>query len=170
MKILETQRLNLRTIDADDAAFYHALINDPTWLEYIGDKGIYTVEAARKAIIDGPRAMQQKLGFSLYVMERKEDGTPLGMCGLIKRDWLPDVDIGYAIRPAYFGHGYTYEAAAAVVGHARDQLRIERLLGITDPGNARSIALLAKLGLTFIEHKVLPPDNRPTNIYRMDLL
>jgi len=89
MKILETQRLNLRTIDADDAAFYHALINDPTWLEYIGDKGIYTVEAARKAIIDGPRAMQQKLGFSLYVMERKEDGAPLGMCGLIKRDWLP---------------------------------------------------------------------------------
>jgi RimJ/RimL family protein N-acetyltransferase len=169
MKILETQRLRLRTITPDDAAFYYELVNDPTWIEHIGDKGIRSVEGARIAIIDGPCAMQQRHGHSLYVMERKSDGQALGLCGLIKRDSLPEVDIGYAIRPAYFGQGYTYEAASAVVEYARDVLGMKRLMGITNPNNTVSIKLLAKLGLTFIEHKPLPPDNRPTNIYRLAL-
>ena len=169
MKILDTERLTLRTIEPDDAAFYYELVNDPTWLEYIGDKGIRSIEGARTAIIDGPCVMQQVHGHSLYVMERKSDGKPLGLCGLIKRDSLPEVDIGYAIRPAYFGQGYTYEAAESVVAYARDVLRMKRLMGITNPANAVSIKLLGKLGLTFIEHKVLPPDNRPTNIYQLDL-
>jgi RimJ/RimL family protein N-acetyltransferase len=170
MKILETERLMLRTIDADDAAFYYELVNDPTWLEHIGDKGIRSVEGARTAIIDGPCVMQERHGHSLYVMERKSDGKPLGLCGLIKRDTLPDVDIGYAIRPEYFGHGYTFEAAEAVVTYAREVLGLKRLMGITSPANTVSIKLLGKLGLTFIEHKTLPPDNRPTNIYQRDLL
>jgi RimJ/RimL family protein N-acetyltransferase len=170
MKILETTRLTLRTINADDDLFYYELVNDPTWLEHIGDKGIRTVAEARTAILEGPCVMQQRLGHSLYVMERKSDGQPLGLCGLIKRDSLPDVDIGYAIRPAYFGQGYTYEAAAAVVAYARDVLGIKRLMGITNPANTVSINLLAKLGLSFIEFKVLPPDGRPTNIYSRELL
>lgn len=170
MKILETERLILRTIVPDDAAFYYELVNDPTWLEHIGDKGIRSVEGARSAIIDGPCAMQARHGHSLYVMERKRDGQPLGLCGLIRRDTLPDVDIGYAIRPAHFGQGYTYEAAAAVVAYARDVLGIRRLMGITNPANTVSIKLLGKLGLTFIEHKALPPDHRPTNIYALQLL
>jgi RimJ/RimL family protein N-acetyltransferase len=168
MNILETERLSLRTISPDDAAFYYELVNDPTWLEHIGDKGIRSVEGARTAILEGPCVMQEKLGHSLYVMERKSDGKPLGLCGLIKRDSLPEVDIGYAIRPAYFGQGYTYEAAAAVVAYARDQLRMKRLMGITSPANTTSIKLLAKLGLSFVEFKHLPPDDRPTNIYRLE--
>ncbi|MYM33985.1 GNAT family N-acetyltransferase [Duganella sp. FT50W] len=170
MKILETERLTLRTIEPDDAAFYYELVNDPTWLEHIGDKGIRSVEGARTAIIDGPCAMQARHGHSLYVMERKSDGKPLGLCGLIKRDTLPAVDIGYAIRPAYFGQGYTYEAAEAVVAYARDVLGIQRLMGITSPGNTVSIKLLEKLGLTFVEHKAMPPDNRPTNLYSLQLI
>lgn len=168
MIVTETARLRLRTITADDAAFYYALVNDPTWLEFIGDKGIRTVEQARTAIIDGPVAMQARHGHSLYVMERKEDGLALGLCGLIRRDSLPDVDIGYAIRPAYFGQGYTCEAAQAVLALARGPLGIRRVLGITDPGNTSSIALLHKLGLRFVEMKVLPPGARPTNIYAVD--
>ncbi|MRW92305.1 GNAT family N-acetyltransferase [Duganella sp. FT80W] len=170
MKILETARLNLRLMHPDDAAFYYELVNDPTWLEHIGDKGIRSVDGARAAILDGPLAMQTRHGHSLYVMERKSDGQPLGLCGLIKRDTLPDVDIGYAIRPAYFGQGYTYEAAAAVVAYARDVLGIRRLMGITNPANTVSINLLAKLGLSFIEHVPMPPDGRPTNIYARQLL
>lgn len=168
MKIIDTERLNLRTIDPDDAAFYYELVNDPTWLEYIGDKGIRSIEGARDAILEGPCAMQQRLGHSLYVMERKSDGVPLGLCGLIKRDGLDDVDIGYAIRPAWFGQGYTYEAAVAVVAYARDQLRMKRLLGLTAPANANSIRLLQKLGLEFVEVRNLPPHERPTNIYRIE--
>jgi RimJ/RimL family protein N-acetyltransferase len=170
MKILETERLTLRTINPDDAAFYYELVNDPTWLEHIGDKGIRSVEAARTAIIDGPCVMQERLGHSLYVMELKSTGQPIGMCGLIKRDSLPEVDIGYAVRPAYFGQGYTFEAAQAVVAYARDVLGIKRLMGITSPANTVSINLLGKLGLAFIGHKPMPPDDKPTNIYQLDLL
>lgn len=169
MKILETERLRLRTIDVDDAAFYYELVNDPTWLEFIGDKGIRSIDDARKAIIEGPLTMQEQLGHSLYVMERKSDGLPLGLCGLIKREALDDVDIGYAIRPAWFGQGYTYEAAVAVVAYARDQLRMKRLLGLTNPDNVNSIGLLGKLGLEFVELRNLPPHERPTNIYSIQL-
>ncbi|OEZ98118.1 GNAT family N-acetyltransferase [Duganella phyllosphaerae] len=168
MIILDTARLRLRTIDTDDAKFYFELVNDPTWLQFIGDKGIRSVEQARAAIIEGPMAMQQRHGHSLYVMERKEDGRALGMCGLIRRDFLPDVDIGYAIRPEHFGRGYTYEAAQAVLELARGPLGIGRVLGITDPGNANSIRLLHKLGLRFQEIKLLPPGERMTNIYAID--
>ncbi|MBV6324830.1 GNAT family N-acetyltransferase [Duganella violaceipulchra] len=168
MKILDTERLTLRTIGVDDAAFYYELVNDPTWLEFIGDKGIRSIEGARDAILEGPCAMQERLGHSLYVMERKSDGVALGLCGLIKRDGLDDVDIGYAIRPAWFGQGYTYEAAVAVVAYARDQLRMKRLLGLTAPANLNSIRLLQKLGLAFVELRNLPPHERPTNIYSIE--
>lgn len=168
MIVAETARLRLRTITADDAAFYYELVNDPTWLEFIGDKGIRTIAQAHTAIIDGPLAMQQRHGHSLYVMERREDGRALGLCGLIRRDSLPDVDIGYAIRPAYFGQGYTFEAAQAVLALARGPLGIRRLLGITDPGNVNSIRLLEKLGLRFEQVKLLPPGDKPTNIYAID--
>lgn len=170
MRILETERLILRVMHPDDAPFYYELVNDPTWLEFIGDKGIRSVEAARSAILEGPLLMQERFGHSLYVMERKSDGQPLGLCGLIRRDILPDVDIGYAVRPAYFGQGYTYEAAAAVVAYARDALGIKRLMGITDPGNTVSIKLLEKLGLRLIESRDMPPNGRPTNIYARELL
>lgn len=168
MMILETARLRLRTVETDDAAFYYALVNDPTWLEFIGDKGIRSVEQARAAIIDGPVAMQARHGHSLYVMERKQDCRALGLCGLIRRDFLPDVDIGYAIRPEHFGQGYTFEAAQAVLQLARGPLGITRVLGLTAPGNINSIRLLNKLGLRFQEIKLLPPGDRPTNIYAID--
>ena len=169
LTILETARLRLRTITPDDAAFYHALVNDPSWIEHIGDKGIRSVEQARTAIIDGPVAMQQRHGHSLYVMERRSDGQPLGLCGLIKRDSLPDVDIGYAIRPAHFGQGYTFEAAQAVLAMAHERLGLKRVMGITNPGNASSIGLLLKLGLRFVEARQLPPEGRMTNIYAIEL-
>lgn len=169
MDILDTERLRLRTVDPErDAAFYLELVNDPSFLRHIGDKGVYSLEAARQALQDGPCEMQRRLGHSLYLVERRADGVPLGMCGLIKRDSLPDVDIGYALRPAHWGQGYAYEAGAAVVAHARDTVGLRRLLAIVSPDNASSNALLKKLGLGFVELTQLPPDQRDTNIYRID--
>jgi len=168
MKILSTERLHLRTMNPDDAAFYFELVNDPTWLENIGDKGVRSVEGARTAILEGPMAMQTQRGHSLYVMERQSDGQPLGLCGLIKRDTLPEVDIGYAIRPAYFGQGYTYEAAAAVLAYAREQLQLPALMGITKPSNVNSIRLLEKLGLRYIGSELFPPNTVATNKYRIE--
>jgi RimJ/RimL family protein N-acetyltransferase len=165
MKILETPRLVLRTMQPDDAPFYLELVNDPSWLENIGDKGIRTLEQAKSAILSGPMMLQRRLGYSLYLVERKEDGAALGLCGLILRDTLPGTDIGYAIAPRFWGNGYAYEAAAAVVDHARRTLALPRLYGITNPANTASIALLQKLGLRFLHRTRFPLEERDTNVY-----
>ncbi len=168
MLVLETPRLRLRTLETDDAPFYLELINDPSWIEHIGDKGIRTLEEARANIVAGPMQMQRRLGYSLYLVERRADGEPLGLCGLISRDTLPGTDIGYALRPAHWGHGYAYEAASAVLAHARDRLGLRRLYGITSPDNAASNAMLQKLGLQFVELTTLGLDTRLTNVYCVD--
>ncbi|AKU24095.1 GNAT family N-acetyltransferase [Massilia sp. MB5] len=168
MKILATARLTLRTLETSDAPFFLQMINDPSWIENIGDKGIRTVAEAEKNIEQGPVLMQRRLGYSLYLVERSSDGVPVGLCGLIKRDALPDADIGYAIWPEYWGEGYAYEAAAAVVLHARDSIGLVRLLGITSPQNLRSNNLLKKLGLSFVRVVRFKDDGSDTNLYSLE--
>ncbi|SFL69708.1 GNAT family N-acetyltransferase [Rugamonas rubra] len=168
MHILDTERLTLRTIEVDDAAFYLELVNDPSWLRYIGDRNIRTLEQSRAYIEQVPCAMQRELGHSMYVIELKDGGAAIGMCGLIKRDTLPDVDIGYAIRPAWWGRGFAYEAAAAVLAYGRDRVGLKRLLGITNPDNIVSNRLLQKLGLALVETTILGAEQRPTNLYRLE--
>jgi len=165
--ILDTARLRLRTLDTGDAAFYLDLVNQPSWLRFIPDRGIRTLETARAAIVDGPMLMQQRLGHSIYLVERTADGAAIGLCGLIKRDSLPAVDIGYGFLPAYCGQGYAGEAAAAVLAYARDTLRLPCLLGITDPDNHVSGHLLVKLGLRLVESGP-NAEGRPTDFYRID--
>ena len=168
MLILSTERLNLRTVNADDAQFYLELVNDPSWIANIGDRGLHTVEAARAALLEGPVAAQLRLGYSLYMVERRSDGAPMGMCGLLKRDFLPGIDIGYALMPRYWGHGYALEAATAVLAQARDVLKQPCLLAITHPDNQASIALLGKLGLQFVERTRLPGYSGDSNVYRIE--
>jgi RimJ/RimL family protein N-acetyltransferase len=165
MNILETERLLLRTVEVDDAPFYLELVNDPAFISNIGDRHIRTLDGAREAIEKGPVAMQTTLGHSIYLVERKDDGTPVGMSGLIKRDTLADVDIGYAFLPAYRGMGYALEAGRAVLEHARRDIRLSKVVAITSPGNAGSIAVLARLGLRFEALVHLTPDDPGTNLY-----
>ncbi|MCC6071124.1 GNAT family N-acetyltransferase [Massilia sp. GCM10020059] len=165
MKILETERLRLRTLDQNDAVFYLALVNTPGFIAFIGDRGIRTVEAAAQAIVDGPMAMQGRLGHSIYLVEDKASGEPLGMSGLIKRDTLEHVDIGYAFLPEHCGKGYAYEAGQAVVAHARDEIGLPRLLAIVSPGNVASIGLLEKLGLAFERVVHLTAEDTGTRLY-----
>ncbi len=164
MHILATERLRLRTLVPGDARFYLKVVNQPAFIEFIGDRGIRTVAAARKAIVEGPVAMQEALGHSLYLVERIEDGAPIGMCGLIKRETLPEVDIGYAFLPQYGGQGYATEAAAAVLAHA-GHLGMGRVLAITSPGNAASNAVLKKIGMRFQEMVYLTPDDPGTLLH-----
>lgn len=165
MKILETERLTLRSMRPEDAAFYLELINDPSWIANIRDKGIHTLEAAREDILNGPMSMQKKHGFSLYAVQRKADDVALGMCGLIQRDSLQDVDIGYAFLPHYVGQGYAFEAASAVVRYAQTVLNLPKLAAITSPGNQRSNQLLQKLGFVLEQVVVLAGEERDTNLY-----
>ncbi|HDR7621998.1 TPA: GNAT family N-acetyltransferase [Bacillus mycoides] len=149
MIVLETERLTLRWLDVKDAPFILELVNDPAWIQFIGDKGIKNLEDAKKYILNGPVDMYNKMGFGLYLVERKEDLTPLGMCGLIKRDSLEDVDIGFAFLEKFRSKGYGYESAAAVIEYGVQKLGLKRIVAITSIDNVASGTLLEKAGLRF---------------------
>ncbi|HYE00876.1 MAG TPA: GNAT family N-acetyltransferase [Alphaproteobacteria bacterium] len=147
MTVIETERLALRRLTAADAPFILELLNDPGWLRFIGDRGVRTLEDAARYIQDGPMRMVERLGFGLDLVTLKGDGTPIGLCGLIKRDGLDDVDIGFAFLPGFRGAGYAREAAAAAMAHGRAAHGIGRIVAIVDPENERSVRLLEALGL-----------------------
>ena len=149
MKILETERLLLRQFSTDDADFILRLLNEPSFIQNIGDRGVRTLEDARSYILRVPISSYEKNGFGLYLVILKQTSASIGMCGLIKRDVLEDVDIGYAFLPEYWSKGYAVEAALAVKKYARDGIGLRRLVAITDPENQASIRLLEKLGLRF---------------------
>ena len=149
MKVLETERLTLRWLAADDAPFIVELLNDPAWLRFIGDRHVRSIDDALAYMLKGPMAMYARFGFGLYVTERKSDGVSMGMCGLIKRDGLDDVDIGFAFLPEFYGQGYAEEAAAAVMAYGKTTFGLRRIVGITIRDNASSIKLLEKVGLKF---------------------
>ena len=149
MKVLETERLGLHHLTADDAEFILRLLNEPSFLRYIGDKKVRTLDDARAYILGGPVQSYRDNGFGLYRVERKQDGIPLGICGLIKREGLPDPDVGFAFLPEYWNRGYALEAATAVMTFARDTLGMTRILAITSPDNEASEKLLKKIGLRF---------------------
>ena len=147
MMVTESERLLLREMNVDDAPFILELLNDPDWIKYIGDRGIRTEEAARKYIEEGPMAMYKEHGIGLYVVELKESITPIGVCGLIQRDFLKDVDLGFGYLSRYFGQGYGYEAAKAVLDYGVEKLGYRRIAGFTSLDNVKSANLLKKLGM-----------------------
>ncbi|HDX9641747.1 TPA: GNAT family N-acetyltransferase [Bacillus mobilis] len=149
MIILETERLVLRWFDIKDAPFILELVNDPAWIQFIGDKRIKNLDDAKKYILNGPVDMYNKMGFGLYLVERKEDLTPLGMCGLIKRDSLEDVDIGFAFLEKFRSKGYGFESASAVIDYGVQNLGMKRIVAITTIDNINSGKLLEKVGLQF---------------------
>jgi RimJ/RimL family protein N-acetyltransferase len=144
--ILETPRLSLRRVTPADAPFMLALVNDPAWLRHIGDRGIRTPQAARDYNETRFTAMYERLGFGLWMVEEKARAVPMGICGLVKRDALEEVDLGFAFLPGYRGKGYAYESAVAVRDHATGALGMKRLLAITSPVNHESARLLGRLG------------------------
>ena len=162
--MLTTLRLILRDIGPDDAAFIVALLNDPSFLRNIGDRGVRTLEDARAYIRNGPAASYARHGFGLWLVCLK-DGTSIGMCGLLKREVLDDVDIGFAFLPAFQGKGYGSESAAAVLAHARDGLKLRRVVAIVNADNEASARLLERLGLSF-ERLVQPyPEEPPLRLF-----
>jgi RimJ/RimL family protein N-acetyltransferase len=167
--ILQTRRLALRRLHPGDAAFILELVNDPDWLRFIGDRGVRTEDDARRYIRGGPQAMYERHGFGLFCLARLEDGVSIGICGLLRREGLDDVDLGFALLPAFRAHGYAYEAAAGTVAYARETLGLPRLAAITTPDNHASIRLLEKLGMRFEGPVQLPGDPEELSLYRMEL-
>lgn len=147
--MIDTPRLVLSRLVPEDAAFILALLNDPAWLRYIGDRGVRTVEGARDYIVRGPMAMYAREGFGLWKTALRDSGEPIGMCGLIKRPTLDDIDLGFAFLPAHRRQGYGREAAQACLDYARDVAGLARIVAIVSADNADSRRLLAGLGFAF---------------------
>jgi ribosomal-protein-alanine N-acetyltransferase len=147
--ILETPRLSMRRMMLADAPFILELLNDPSFIRYIGDKKVRSIPDAEAYLRDGPIAMYSQFGFGLMLVRLKEDLTPIGMCGLIKRESLADVDIGFAYLPAFRGQGYAIEATRAVLAYGKRQFGLSRIVAIVSPGNAGSIRVLEKAGMKF---------------------
>jgi ribosomal-protein-alanine N-acetyltransferase len=152
----DTARLSIRPLGLEDAEFILELLNDPGFLQFIGDRGVRSLDDAARYIETGPMASYARHGFGLWRVARRQDDVPVGICGLLKRDTLADVDIGFAYLARYAGHGYGYEAARATLDFGRGALGLGRIVAIVQPDNDRSTALLRKLGMQ--REALLPED------------
>ncbi|SMQ85092.1 Protein N-acetyltransferase, RimJ/RimL family [Bacillus sp. OV166] len=169
MKVIETERLVLRWLTQDDAAFILELLNDPSWIRFIGDRGVRTLEDAKNYLVTGPMEMYSRLGFGLYMTELKDEGrTPIGICGLIKRDTLEDVDLGFAFLSRFQTKGYGFEAASATLVYGREQLGLKRIVAITSEDNDGSSRLLEKVGMKFEGMVTLPHDSEELKLFGVD--
>lgn len=165
MTVLETERLSLRKITLDDAEFILTLLNEPEFLRYIGDKKVRNLEDARQYILTGPVASYERYGFGLLLVELRESDRPIGICGLLKREELPDPDIGFALLSDFCGKGFAFEAAEVVLQDAHQTLKLERILAITTLDNDASINLLERLGFSFEKVLKLSPDGEQLRLF-----
>jgi RimJ/RimL family protein N-acetyltransferase len=163
--VLETQRLTLRELTAGDAPFILKLLNEAGFLEFIGDKGVRSLADARQYIAKGPVDSYRRHGFGLYLTSLRDGGTPIGICGLVKRDALPDVDVGFAFLTQFWSKGYASEAAAAVLAYGETILGLKRIVAITAPGNRGSMAVLEKIGLRLEGRIRLAQEGPELNLY-----
>jgi RimJ/RimL family protein N-acetyltransferase len=165
MTVLETDRLILRRAHAGDAEFFLELLNDPSFIQNIGDRGVRTPEDARRYIQDRLTASYERNGFGMYVVERKEEAGPIGICGLVRRESLPDVDIGFAFLRRFWSKGYAVESAAAVMTYAREVLGLPRIVAVVNPDNQGSIRVLEKLGLRLHGLIRLPGEDKDIQLF-----
>ncbi|MFN0278449.1 MAG: GNAT family N-acetyltransferase [Pyrinomonadaceae bacterium] len=169
MKILETERLALRELDsAIDAEFIFELLNTPKFLKYIGDRGVRSADQAREFIENRYLQSYRDHGYGLYTVELKENKNPVGMCGFVKRDTLPDPDLGFAFLPEFEGRGYGFESANAVLQYGRDDLGFKTVLAITSQENDVSVNLLEKLGFNF-DRIFTTPEGEDVKLFEKDL-
>lgn len=160
MLILSTERLRLRSPTRDDGAFLVTLTNDPDFIAHIGDRGLVSAEDGGAYIEANLLAHQAEHGFGLWIVERRGQPGPLGMCGLLRRPYLPHADVGYAFLPAHRGQGYASEAAAACLAYGREQLGLDPIVALVAPDNPASLAVLGRLGLVPWQTLRLPRDDR----------
>jgi len=164
-EVATTERLRLRRFDGSDAAFALELVNEPSWIRFIGKRDVGNLDDARRYLEKGPIAMYARHGFGLWCVALRSTGEAIGMCGLIKRDALPDVDLGFAFLPRHWGHGYALEAAAATMDYARATLGLRRVVAILSQDNERSARLLVKLGFAPEGTITMPGDDEVLALY-----
>lgn len=157
--VCETTRLRVSHFSQDeDAAFILRLLNEPSFIRHIADRNLRTLDDASAYLHIGPIASYARHGFGMNRVALKETGTPIGMCGLIKRDNFDDVDIGYAFLPEYWSKGFAIEATRGVLETAVRVHDLKRVIAVVNPDNAESSRMLEKLGFVFEKMVRMQPD------------
>lgn len=169
MKILETERTILREVTTDDAEFILGLLNESSFIKYIGDRNVRTIRQAREYIESRFTESYKQFGFGMWAVELKEINQTVGICGFVKRDSLPDADIGFAFTPQFERKGFGFETAAAVLRYGRDNLNLRRVLAITSQENESSIKLLEKLGFKFERLIEMPNDAEKLKLFSSEV-
>lgn len=169
MEPIRSERLTLRPFTLKDAEFILELVNEPSFIQNIRDVGVRTIADAEKYLENGPIASYERNGFGLLAVTLNDTGQPIGMCGLIKRDALDDVDIGYAFLPKYWSKGYAVESARAVMNYAKEVVKLKRVVAIVDPNNDGSIRVLEKIGMTFEKMVKLSEDDIDLKLFSISL-
>lgn len=164
--VLETERLVLRHFTAEDAAFVLRLLNEPSFIENIGDRGVRTMEDAAAYLAGGPIASYARHGHGLNAVVLRETGEPIGMCGLLRREQFAHADVGYSFLPEFWRRGFAAESVAAVVEHGRRTLGLRSIIALVSPHNTASSALLEKLGFRYEERVNLLPSGSEVMVYR----
>jgi RimJ/RimL family protein N-acetyltransferase len=167
---IETTRLQLRKLTLDDADLLLDVWNDPAFIRYVGDRGIRTIAEAHDAMQQGALRLYDTYGYGPYRMALRIDDTPVGICGLFRRDGLDEPDIGYSTLPDHCGRGYAYEAACAVIELAHAEFSLERLIAIISPDNDASIGLIRKLGFEFERMHTMPDDKDELCVFGKSLI
>lgn len=163
--MIETERLKLRQFVLEDAEIIVRILNEPSFIENVGDKGVRTIEDAVAYLENGPFASYAANGFGAYLVQLKESGEPIGMCGLLKREQFDDPDVGYTFFPEFWRQGFAAEAVSAVLEDSRRTLGIDRIIAIVSPHNAPSSRLLEKLGFSFKEITNFQPSGDEVLLY-----
>jgi len=168
METIESERIRLRPFTLEDGEFVVELLNTAGWIRYIGDRNIKTTDQAKNYLLNGPLKSYERNGFGLSLAELKTEGTPIGMCGLLKRDYLAHADIGFAFLPDYTGKGYAYEIAKEIIRYGLQRLQMEKILAITLPENFSSIKLLEKIGFRCEKNFISPDTAEELSLYSLD--
>jgi RimJ/RimL family protein N-acetyltransferase len=165
---IATSRLQIRWLEFDDADFIYRLVNDPDWIRFVGDKGVSNLDDARNYIENGPMDMYRRYGFGLNRVALKEGDKAIGICGILQRETLPEVDLGFAFLPDYRRQGYAFEASEAILEHGLAILGLQRIAAILSPQNLVSANLLGKLGFGFERNYQAEPNTDILDLYIMD--
>jgi [ribosomal protein S5]-alanine N-acetyltransferase len=148
-QVLATERLVLRPVTARDHPALLAHWTTPEVRRFLFDGGIISADEITEAIEESTRDFAAA-GYGLWLIQEKERPDLVGTAGLRPLERL-GLEIFYSLAPASWGKGYATEAARAVVEHALGPLGLPEVLAEVDEGNAASVAVVERLGMTPFE-------------------
>jgi len=163
--ITESERLILREVEQADAPFMLELVNDPDWIRFIGDRKVHDLESAGEFIRTRFEKPYRENGIGLWLMVEKTTGMSIGICGLVDRPGLDDIDLGYALLPQYRGQGFASEAAKVCLQYGYERLGLSRIVAITAPQNTSSCGMLERLGFVYESRMILPGEQEELLLY-----